>query len=36
MTNKIRHPEKVNKPINPNKKNLTGSDQSLRIAKNFS
>ncbi len=35
MTNKIRHPEKVNKPINPIKKNLSGSDQNLRIAKNF-
>ena len=36
MTNKIRHPEKVNKPINPIKKNLSGSDQNLQIVKNFS
>ena len=36
MTNKIRHPEKENKPINPIKKNLIGLDQNLRTAKNFS
>ena len=35
MSKKVRHPEKVNKPINPIKKKLNGLGQKLLTQKFF-